>query len=113
MKFDLSNIKKQLHEFFEFIHNQKIISLAIGFVLGGAVKNLVKALVEDIINPLISIFVGSTENLEIYIIKVGSIQIKWGAFLSELINFIIIAFIIFYTAKFLNIKTIEKKVKIK
>ena len=113
MRINLNPIKKQLNDFFNFIAEQNIVSLAIGFVLGGAVKNIVNALVNDLINPLIGIFIGSTKELEKYVLKIGNIEIKWGDFLSQSINFLIIALIIFYTAKALDIKSIEKKAKIK
>ena len=113
MKVNIKPVKQQLNEFVIFIQEQKIISLAIGFVLGGAVKSLVQALVNDLINPLIGIFVGSTEDLAKYVLTIGKIEIKWGDFLSQLINFLIIAFIIFYAAKALDIKGLEKKGKTK
>jgi len=87
-----------LSEFREFLYEYKVIPLAIAFIMGIASTALIKSLVDNVIMPIITPFVPGgawkTATLEI-----GSIVISWGAFLGELINFIIIAFVVFIIAK--------------
>lgn len=87
-----------ISEFKEFLYEYKVIPLAIAFIMGIASTALIKSLVDNIIMPIITPFVPGgawkTATLEL-----GPIVLSWGAFLGELINFIIIAFVIFLVAK--------------
>ncbi|MHA2182898.1 MAG: MscL family protein [Promethearchaeota archaeon] len=86
-------------EFLQFIKKYKVLGLASAFILGLAVNALILSLAEDIITPIIGIFVPGFEDISS--IKLGVFGI--GNFIAAFINFIIIAFIIFlivkYTAK--------------
>ncbi|MFH1561013.1 MAG: MscL family protein [Patescibacteria group bacterium] len=97
--------------FISFIKEQGIVGLIVGFILGGSVKNLVTSFVEDILNPILSLFLGSTANLGELSFKIGEIEIFWGHFLSTLIDFIIIAGIVYYLVKSLRLDKIDDKVK--
>jgi len=89
-----------LKEFKEFLNEYKIIGLAIAFIIGVAASALVKSLVDNIVMPVITPFIpGGAWKTATF--NMGPIVIGWGAFLGELINFIIIAFVIFMIAKFL------------
>lgn len=94
--------------FLEFIRKQGIIGLAIGFILGGAVSKVVSSLVQDVINPLLGVVLGSTKGLETAVLTVGSAQIKWGSFVSALIDFIIIALVVYYGFKKLGLEKLDK-----
>lgn len=87
-----------IKEFMDFLKEYKIIALAIAFIMGVAATDLIKSLVENIIMPLITFFIpgGAWKDSALVI---GPIVIKWGAFLSALINFVIIAIVIFIIAK--------------
>ena len=89
---------KLLTEFKEFLKEYKVIGLAVAFIMGVAATALVKSLVDNVIMPIITPFIpgGAWKDA---IFTIGPIFIKWGAFLGELINFIIIAFVIFMIAK--------------
>lgn len=102
-------IKSNFKGFIEFIRKQGVVGLAVGFVLGGAVTKLVMALVDDIVNPLIGLLLGKAGNLEVYAIHIGSATIKWGDFLNQLINFIAIAFVVYWGFKFLRLDRLDKK----
>jgi large conductance mechanosensitive channel len=98
-----------LGEFKDFLYEYKVIPLAIAFIMGIASTALIKSLVDNVIMPLITPFIPGgdwrTATLEL-----GPIVIGWGAFLAELINFIIIAFVIFLIAKkVLKEEKVEKK----
>lgn len=95
--------------FMDFVRKQGVIGLAVGFVLGGAVSKVVTALVTDIINPLLSIVLGATENLKALKVTVGSVEILWGDFVSVTVDFLIIALVVYYAVKLLGIENIEKK----
>ncbi|MHA1987239.1 MAG: MscL family protein [Promethearchaeota archaeon] len=83
-------------EFLEFIKKYKVLGLASAFILGLAVNALILSLAEDIITPIIGIFVPGFEDISS--IKLGVFGI--GNFIAALINFIIIAFIIFLIVKY-------------
>lgn len=87
-----------IQEFKEFINEYKVLGLAIAFIIGIAGTNLVQSLVNNIIMPVITPFIpgGAWEQSTLVL---GPILIKWGAFLSALINFIIIALVVFIIAK--------------
>jgi large conductance mechanosensitive channel len=90
---------KILKEFFEFIKEYKVVGLAVGIIIGLAATALVKSVVDNIIMPIVTAFIpgGAWKEASLHI---GSIVIKWGAFLGDLINFLIIAFVVFVIAKF-------------
>ena len=96
-----------LKEFKEFLKEYKIIALAIAFVMGLASKDLVNSLVKDVIMPTITPFVpeGAWQSATI---SIGPIVIRWGSFLGEVVNFLIIAFV-----AFIVVKKILKKEKVK
>ena len=85
-------------EFREFLKEYKVISLAVGFVMGAASTNLVGSLVKDIIMPLLSPLFAA-ESWKEAVLHVGSISINYGSFLAEALNFLILAFIIFVVVR--------------
>jgi large conductance mechanosensitive channel len=89
---------KLLEEFREFLMEYKVIGLAVAFIMGVAATNLVQSLVNNIIMPIVTAFIpnGDWQNATL---QIGPILLKWGAFLSALINFVILAFVVFMIAK--------------
>lgn len=85
-------------EFKEFLNEYKVTGLAVAFIIGAAATTLVKSLVDNIIMPLITPFVpGGAWQTATF--SFGPVIISWGAFLAAVINFIIIAFVVFLIAK--------------
>lgn len=87
-------------EFKAFILRGNVMDMAIGVIIGGAFQGIVTALTEDFINPLIN-GIGGAEvggTIKIY----GGQVIKYGDFITAVINFIIMAFILFLLLKFVN-----------
>jgi len=85
-------------EFMEFLKEYKIIALAVAFIIGVALTSLIKSLVDNIIMPVITPFIpGGAWKLAT--LTIGPIVIGWGAFLGEVINFVIIALVVFMIAK--------------
>jgi large conductance mechanosensitive channel len=95
--------------FIDFIRAQGVIGLAIGFILGGAVSKVVSALVTDIINPLVGLLLGSTTGLKEASFAIGSAKIMWGDFVSIVIDFIVIAAVIYFGFKMLRLEKLDKK----
>ena len=108
--------KTFITQFFDFLKTFGIIGLAIAFVIGQAASKLITALVEDIINPLVGFFLpsGSLEQLSAKITNVsGAIsEFKYGDFIANIIDFLIIALVIFAAYKALSrYKIVEDKTK--
>ena len=94
--------------FLKFVREQGVMGLAIGFILGGSVSKVVSALVDDIINPILGILLGAVGGLEGAIFKLGTAEIKYGHFIGVIIDFIVIALVVYYVFKGLE-KKIDKK----
>ena len=98
-----------MKDFINFIREQGVVGLAIGFVLGGAVSKLVASFVEDIINPVIGLALGAVGALDSAVFKIGPVEILWGSFASTLIDFVIIALVVYYGFKVLGLAKLDKK----
>lgn len=85
-------------EFMEFLNKYGVVGLAIGFIIGGAAGALVSAMVGDLLMPVITLFLpgGDWRSASI---PIGTQAIKYGDFIGVLINFIIIALIVFLLAR--------------
>jgi large conductance mechanosensitive channel len=89
-----------IKEFREFLNEYKVMGLAVAFIIGVALTALVQSLVNDIIMPIITPFIpgGGWQQATL---AIGPIVIKWGSFLGAIINFIIIALVIFMMVKYI------------
>lgn len=96
-----------LKEFKEFISRGDVMDLAVGVIIGSAFTAIVNSLVTNLINPLIGLFIGRID-LSNLVLKVGDATFKYGKFINAIINFLIIAFIVFLLMKMVN-KLIPKK----
>ncbi len=100
--------KKFWSEFKEFAMRGNVMDLAVGVIIGGAFQKIVSSLVADIISPLLGLFGGI--NFENKILQIGDVQLKYGAFITTIIDFLIMAFIIFLMIKLINkVTAIGKK----
>ena len=90
-----------LKEFKEFAMKGNIMDLAIGVVIGGAFQKIVNSLVQDVIMPAISILTGKMDFSDM-VLQVGSASIKYGNFITTIVDFLIIAFSIFLVVRYLN-----------
>lgn len=87
-----------LNEFIDFLKEYNVVALAIAFIIASAATVLVKSLVDDIVMPIVTLFIPGGAWAEATL-TLGPIVLKWGSFLSALINFIVIAFVVFIIAK--------------
>ena len=90
-----------LKEFKEFALKGNIMDLAIGVVIGGAFQKIVNSLVNDIIMPAISVLTGNVDFTDM-VFTVGDASIKYGNFITTIVDFLIIAFSIFIVVKYMN-----------
>lgn len=90
-----------LKEFKEFAMKGNIMDLAIGVVIGGAFQSIVNSLVQDIIMPAISILTGKVDFSDM-VLTIGNSNIKYGNFITTIVNFLIIAFSIFLVVRYIN-----------
>lgn len=88
-------------EFKEFVMRGNVLDLAVGVIIGGAFGKIVGSLVNDILAPVIGLLFGRIDFSEQALV-VGETAVKWGAFLQSIIDFLIIAFVIFLIVKSAN-----------
>lgn len=100
--------KNFMNEFKEFALRGNVLDLAVGVVIGGAFSAIVTSLVKNIITPLIGIILGG-HDVSGLMVKVGTAELKYGAFLQSIIDFVIIAFAIFIFIKAINTLTTKFK----
>ena len=99
--------------FLQFIRNQGVAGLAVGFILGGAISKLVSAIINDIVNPLVGLALGVTKGLGNASFKIGGVSFLWGHLLSAFIDFLVIALVVYFGVKLLKIGKIQPKISVK
>lgn len=110
--------KSVVQEFLDFLKTFGVIGLAIAFIIGAAASKLVTALVTDIVNPLVGLFLPAGELKAMSfnatsVVGSGAIsEFKYGDLIANIIDFLIIAFIVFLAYKQLSkYKLVEDKTK--
>jgi large conductance mechanosensitive channel len=90
-----------LKEFKEFISRGNLVEIAVGLILALAFAALVTSFTENLINPIIGAIFGQP-NFDSLVIDIGEAEFRYGAFLTTLINFLIVAFVLFLVVKAYN-----------
>lgn len=90
-----------ISEFKEFALKGNLMDMAVGIIIGAATGKMVSALVENVLMPIIGIFMGGV-SFDDLVYKVGDASIGYGSFIQAIIDFIIIAFVIFILLKWIN-----------
>lgn len=98
-----------MKKFIEFIREQGVVGLAVGFILGGSITKLVSSLVSDIINPLLGVIIGAASNLKDSYLSIGPIKLMWGSFLNNFIDFLIVAGVVYFLVRGLGLDRLDKK----
>lgn len=88
-------------EFKKFISKGNVVDMAVGVIIGSAFSKIVTSLVENIFMPLIGIVLGKVDFTDL-LIKVGSTEIKYGIFIQNVVDFLIVALCIFVMVKFIS-----------
>ena len=102
-------IKEQISGFFHFVRTQGVAGFAVGFILGRAVSDLVGSFVNDIINPVIGLVLRNFADLSALSVTIHGSVIAYGKFLSLLINFVILAAVVYFGIKKLSEKFDQPK----
>ena len=90
---------KLMDEFKEFIAKGNVMDMAVGIIVGGAFTAIVTSLTDEIINPLITLITGGGADMAGALVVGG---MDFGAFISAIINFLIIALVVFFLVKAVN-----------
>ena len=90
-----------IKEFKAFISRGNVIDLAVGIIIGTAFKAIVSSLVNDIIMPIVGIVIGGVSFADMNI-TIGSAVVSYGLFIQAVIDFLIIAIVIFFMVKGIN-----------
>ena len=106
-----------LNEFKDFIAKGNVMDMAVGIIIGAAFTAIVTSLVADLINPMIGLFTGGVDFTNNYAVLAGEVPagasleaareagasvFAFGAFIMAIINFVIIAFVVFMLVKYVN-----------
>ena len=97
---EIKGIKKFLEEFKAFAMRGNVLDMAVGVVVGSAFTAIVNSLVDDVINPFIGLFFNA--DFSDVVISLGGSSIKIGSFINAIINFVIVAFVLFVVIKAIN-----------
>ena len=106
MKENIKNINEKVNkvkivdEFKTFISRGNVLDLAVGVIIGASFQNVVKSLTDNIISPILGCF--SEVDFNKYSLKIGTLDLKYGAFITDIINFVIMAFVVFILVKTVN-----------
>ena len=100
-----------IEEFKKFILRGNVVDLAVGVVVGGAFSKIVTSLVDDILMPIVGLFLGGVNFSELSI-TINDANIKYGNFIQNVVDFLIVAFCIFIFVKLVNkLSEFNKKVE--
>ena len=95
-------------DFFDFIRTQGVVSLAVAFILGKGINDVVGSIVTDLINPIIGIILGRVGDLSALSFRILSANITYGKFISVAINFAIIVAVVYFGVKKLGLEKLDK-----
>ncbi|MEI6528540.1 MAG: MscL family protein [bacterium] len=103
-----AGVKSHLADFMNFIRTQGVVGLAVAFILGGAISALVASLVTNLINPVLGVALGKAKDMaDAYLGFFGG-KIMYGKFINDLINFLVIAFVVYFGVKKIGLDKIDK-----
>ena len=101
-------MKNFIKEFKEFINRGNVVDMAVGIMIGAAFKAIVDSLVNDIISPVIGLLF--KQDFSGLTLTLWGVELKYGAFIMAIMNFLIIAFVLFLIIKLMNsLRDIGKK----
>ena len=93
-------MKKFLQEFREFAIRGNVMSLAVGVIIGSAFQGVVSSLTNNLLSPIIGLF--TRQNFDSLELNIFGISLKYGAFITSVINFFIMAFVVFLLVRAMN-----------
>ncbi len=102
---DPQSRRRAIEGFMDFILEQGVVGLAVGFILGAAVAKVVAAIVTDIVDPILGLILGSAKGLTEVVLG----PFKVGHLLSTVIDFVAIAAVVYFAVKALGLDKLDKK----
>ena len=102
-------MKKFLNEFKEFALRGNVMSLAVGVIIGAAFQDVIRSLTDNILSPIIGLF--ARQNFDALELNIFDATIAYGAFITTVINFVIMAFVVFLIVKTMNRLLAKKEEK--
>ena len=93
-------MKKNLQEFRDFALKGNVMNLAVGLIIGAAFQSVVTSLTDNILSPFIGLF--ANKNFDALALEVFGVSIGYGAFITSVINFVIMALVVFWLVKLMN-----------
>jgi len=93
-------MKNFLKEFKDFALKGNVLNLAVGVIIGAAFQGVVSSLTENILSPIIGLL--TRQNFDSLMLEILGITLKYGAFITSIINFIIMAFVVFLIVRIMN-----------
>lgn len=94
-------MKKIFNEFKDFISRGNVVDMAVGVIIGGSFTAIVNSLVNDMLTPILGLITGG-QDFSGLMIKIGDTEFKYGSFISAVINFLLIAAVLFLLVKAIN-----------
>ena len=95
--------------FLRFVREQGVVGLAVGFILGGAVSKVVTALVDDIIQPILGLMLGSAKGLTSITLGFGGTKLLVGDLISVIIDFLVVAAVVYWLFTWLKLDKVDAK----
>jgi len=93
-------MRKFFNEFKDFALRGNVMNLAVGIIIGVAFQDIVSSLTDNILSPILGLFL--SQNFDTWQLSIFGVDIRYGAFITSVINFIIMAFVIFLIVKLMN-----------
>ena len=119
LKKSLKKVNPILKEFREFVNRGNVLDLAVGVIVGGAFNKIISSLVNDLVMPVVGLVLGGIDftNLEITIPNFfggsGAAHIRYGNFIQNIVDFLIVAFCVFIFIKLINKFSAKKETEVK
>lgn len=108
---EIDKIKKEASEFKKFISRGNVVDMAVGVIVGAAFGKIVTSLVDDIIMPVVGVFLGGVDFSDLSF-KFNNAVISYGSFIQTVLDFLIVSFCVFLMVKFFE-RFKKKEVEIK
>jgi large conductance mechanosensitive channel len=99
-------MKKLFNEFREFAFKGNVMDLAVGVLIGAAFQGVVSSLTSNILSPIIGLF--TQRNFDMLELNIFGVDIRYGAFATSVVNFLIMAFVIFLLVKAMSLAGIRR-----
>ena len=93
-------MKKFFEEFRSFAMKGNVVDLAVGVIIGAAFQSIVNSLVNDIVSPVLGLF--TQMDFSSLVLNVRGVPIKYGSFITAIINFVVMAFVVFLMVRLIN-----------